>query len=105
MPYLSLVHLREVRCLECGAELAQPGARSIVVDLAGDPIDFPTDDQPAEMSVELTCINGHQTTLLVPNEVGAEETLITPDDAPLAGDAMVVDGTTESGKPLVEPAP
>jgi len=102
MPYLSLVHLIEQRCSECGSELAQPGARSFVVDLAGNPIDFPTDDQPSEMAVELTCVNGHQTTLLVPNEIGAEETMITPDDAPIAGDAIVVDGKTESGKQLVE---
>lgn len=90
MAYLSLVHLRALKCAQCGAELAQPGARSFVVNLAGDPIDFPDDGGPAEMSVELTCVNDHATTLLVPNEIGAEPTMLTPEDAPIATDAAVV---------------
>ena len=100
MPYLSLVHLRELQCEHCPAILAPPGARSFIVDSAGNPVNFSYDDPAAEMVVQLSCPSGHSTELNVPNEIGAEETLVTPDKAPVAGDARVVSGTTESGKPL-----
>ena len=52
------------------------------------------------MTVEMACPNGHASTLLVPNEISAEETLMIPDRAPIAADAVVRSGTTESGKQL-----
>ncbi|HEY5258376.1 MAG TPA: hypothetical protein VIJ12_08355 [Candidatus Baltobacteraceae bacterium] len=105
MPFLSLVHLHELRCATCDAELATAGARSFVVGADGEPIDFAADDGPAEMTVVMICANGHDTELLVPNEIGAEETLSTPDEAPIAGDAVLTEGKTESGKPLGPLAP
>ncbi len=98
--FLDLVHLLELRCAECGAVLAQPGARSFIVDAGGDPLNFSENDPPAEMVVQLVCPSDHVTELNVPNEIGAEETLVTPDEAPIAVDACIVSGTTESGKPL-----
>ncbi len=53
MPFLSLVHLRELRCEQCGAIVAQAGARSFITDQAGDPLYFATDDPPAEMVVHV----------------------------------------------------
>jgi hypothetical protein len=98
--YLSLVHLRKLVCRECGALLAEPGARSFVVDAEGEAVKFDEQDQPAEMQLEMICPNGHSTGLFVPNEISAEETLATPDEAPLAGDAILMSGTTESGATL-----
>ena len=52
------------------------------------------------MAVQLTCPNGHAVELNVPNEIAAEETLTTPDEAPIAADAVVVSGMTEKGEEL-----
>lgn len=98
--FLSLVHLTELRCEECKALLAQPGARSFIVTLDGDPVRFTPDDPPAEMVVHLLCPQGHATELNVPNEMSAEESMTTPDEAPMGADACLISGTTESGKPL-----
>jgi hypothetical protein len=100
MPFLDLVHLRELRCEECEALLAPAGARSFIVDKFGNPVQFSLEDPPAEMVVHLTCPNGHLTELNVPNEISAEETLITPEDAPIGTDAYIFSGTTERGKTL-----
>lgn len=100
MPFLALVHLQPLACPECGAQLAQPGARSIIVDRDRSPVLFSSEDPPAEMKVEMPCPNGHPVVLFVPNEIAAEETLMTPDEAPLAPDAVLDDGTTETGTPL-----
>ena len=48
MPFLSLVHLRELRCPECSDILAQAGARSFIVNPEGSPIGFAEGDPPAE---------------------------------------------------------
>jgi hypothetical protein len=98
--FLALVHLRECRCEQCSALLAQPGARSFIVDAQGDPLEFSADDPPAEMVVHLLCPSGHANELNVPNEVAAEESLQTPDDAPIGADACLISGTTESGRAL-----
>jgi hypothetical protein len=98
--FLSLVHLRELRCAECSALLAQAGGRSFIVDGQGDPQNFSEDDPPAELVVHLLCPNGHLNELNVPNEISAEESLQTPDDAPVGTDACLISGTTESGKAL-----
>lgn len=98
--FLDLVHLLELRCEQCSAVLAQPGSRSFIVDNSGDPVNFSQDDPPAEMVVHLACPSGHTTELNVPNEISAEETLVTPDEAPIAVDACIVSGATESGKLL-----
>jgi hypothetical protein len=100
MPFLAIVHLRELRCRDCGAVLAGAGARSFIVDAAGFPASFATGDPPAEMTVELTCPDGHAVALLVPNEIAAEEALLTPGKALIAADARLLSGTTESGAPL-----
>lgn len=100
MPFLSLVHLRALDCERCGAPLAAAGARSFVVGADANPADFALDDPPAEMVVCLACPHGHLTELNVPNEIAAEQTLLTPQDAPIARDAVVISGTTESGKAL-----
>ena len=98
MPFLSAVHLAELRCERCGAVLAVPGARSFIVGPEGEAIAFSSSDPPAELTLELTCPDGHVTELLVPNEVSAEETLLTPESAPIAADALLRSGTTESGQ-------
>lgn len=100
MPFLALVHLRELRCAQCERPLAAAGARSFIVDAQLNPLLFSSEDPPAEMVVQLSCASGHTTELNVPNEVAAEEALITPEDAPIGADACVVSGTTESGAPL-----
>jgi hypothetical protein len=100
MPFLSLVHLRELRCPQCSDVLAAAGARSFIVNSERSPIGFAEGDPPAEMVVELTCKNGHAQELNVPNEISAEETMSTPDDAPIAVDAVLTSGTTESGREL-----
>ncbi|MDQ2873245.1 MAG: hypothetical protein M3R35_08975 [Candidatus Eremiobacteraeota bacterium] len=105
MPFLSLVHLRDMQCAVCKSPIARAGARSFVVDLGGTPIHFSTDDPPAEMIVELVCSNGHANELNVPNEISAEETLSTPDDAPIACDATLTSGTTEGGVELAPEVP
>lgn len=98
--FLNLVHLVALQCEACTAALAEPGARSFIVNGHGDPVQFSADDPPAEIVVELLCPNGHLTELNVPNEISAEESLTTPDEAPIAFDACLISGTTESGKPL-----
>ena len=90
MPFLALVHLRERRCPDCNALLGAAGARSFVIDDRGDPVAFSQDEPPEEVRVELVCENGHTTTLLVPEDLGAEDTLVTPDGAPIARDAIIV---------------
>lgn len=100
MPFLSLVHLKTRVCAQCGAALGEPGARSFVVDATGSPINFSETDSLAEMLVEIACSNGHLTELTVPLEIAAEESLLTPDDAPIGRDAMLAGGTTESGAAL-----
>lgn len=100
MPFLVVVHLRELDCGQCGARLAEAGARSFIVDADGDPILFDDRDQPAEMVVEMRCPRGHLSTLMIPNEVSAEETLTMPESAPIAADARMRSGKSESGKAL-----
>jgi hypothetical protein len=100
VPFLSIVHLQPQRCPECGMPVAEPGARSFIVGTDGSPVLFSEDDPPAEMKVEIPCPNGHDVELFVPNEIAAEETLMTPDEAPIATDAVLDSGTTESGAPL-----
>ncbi len=98
--FLSLVHLSQVRCEQCSALLAEPGARSFVVNAAAEPIAFSADDPPAEMVVHMVCPQGHTTELDLPNEISAEESMSTPTDAPMGADACLIFGTTESGKAL-----
>jgi hypothetical protein len=88
--YLALVHLRDVACEACGAPLAVAGARSFIVDEDDEPVGFEADKVPEEMTVELRCPAGHITQLFVPNEIGAEETMQTPEDAPIGADAFIV---------------
>lgn len=90
MPYLALVHLRELRCPECGTVLADPGGRSFIVDEEGTPIAFPDDGAPEEMRVELVCLKGHAVPLFVPNEVSAEEAMLIPEEAPIGADARLM---------------
>lgn len=94
------MHLRELRCDRCGEIVAQAGARSFITDQAGDPLYFTPEDPPAEMVVQFLCPNGHAVELNVPNEISAEEALATPDDAPIATDARIESGTSDSGKSL-----
>jgi hypothetical protein len=89
VPFLAVVHLRDLACRECGAEIAAPGARSFVVDPQGAPILFDEQSMPGEMTLTIACPRGHLSELLVPNEVGVEETLATPDAAPIAPDAVL----------------
>ena len=90
MIYLALVHLRDLACEACGAPLAVAGARSFIVDDRDEPLGFAETAVPVEMTVELRCPLGHATQLFVPNEIGAEETMRTPDEAPIGADAFVV---------------
>lgn len=90
MIYLALVHLRDLACTACGAPLAEAGARSFVVDADGEPHGFPEEGAPEELRVALTCPLGHENELYVPNEIGAEETMRTPDDAPIGADARII---------------
>lgn len=100
--FLSLVHLRDLPCHGCNEMLATAGARSFIVDSDGNPLAFSEDDPPAEMVVQLACPNGHVTELNVPNEISAEDTLQTPDEAPIAADAYAVSGTTESDRSIFD---
>lgn len=90
MPFLALVHLRDLECPECQERLAVAGARSFVVDGETNPINFATEEPPEEMTVEIYCSRGHAATLYVPNEISAEETVVTPDEAPIGRDAVFV---------------
>jgi hypothetical protein len=89
VPFLAIVHLRQLVCRDCGAKIAEPGARSFVVGEDGTPVRFDEANVPAAMTLSIACPNGHLTTLLVPNEVAAEETMATPDGAPIAADAVL----------------
>ena len=90
MPFLALVHLRERRCPQCNALLGAAGARSFVVDGDGSPINFSEDEPPEAMTAVFVCPNGHASEALVPEDIAAEETLVTPEDAPIGRDAMIV---------------
>ncbi len=90
MPFLALVHLRELRCGRCRSLLAAAGARSFIVDERGEAFNVSSEAPPEDMRVTIVCPCGHHTVLAVPSEIGAEETLHTPDDAPIGRDAMIV---------------
>ena len=90
MPFLALVHLRELRCAQCNELLAQAGARSFLVDESGEALNFSEDEPPAEMTAAIYCSNGHESLVYVPNEIAAEETLYTPEEAPIARDAIML---------------
>ena len=90
MPFLALVHLRELRCAQCNELLAVAGARSFLVDDAGEAAGFAENEVPEEIAVEIRCSRGHVAKLFVPNELGAEEALTVPDDAPIGKDAIIV---------------
>jgi hypothetical protein len=90
MPFLALVHLLELRCPQCGLVLAQPGARSFVVDENDEAINFSENEPPEEMTVEILCPNGHRVPQRVPEQLAAEEALSVPDDAPIGRDALFV---------------
>jgi hypothetical protein len=87
--FLNLVHLRELRCRLCGELLAPPGARSFIVDNEGNPVHFSADHPPEQLVVELICSNGHATVVNVPGDISVEESMTTPDDAPVALDAVL----------------
>ena len=89
MPFLAVVHLRDLACPECGAQIAVAGARSFVVDPEGAPLLFDEQSMPSEMTLTIACPRGHLAPLLVPNEVAVEETMATPDAAPIAADAVL----------------
>ncbi len=90
MPFLALVHLRDLRCAQCNEPLAQAGARSFLVDESGEALNFTQDEPPEEMTAAIYCSNGHENLLYVPNEIAAEETLYTPEEAPIARDAIML---------------
>lgn len=87
--FLSVVHLRELRCVLCREVLAVPGARSFIVDSSGEPVPFSADGVPERMLLEIVCSRGHVTQVAVPDDVAAEEVLTTPDDAPVGRDAVL----------------
>lgn len=86
--FLSIVHLRERRCILCGELIAAPGARSFIVDDRGDPIAFSAEGPPELMQVAILCENGHVNAVDVPGDASAEESMNTPYDAPIARDAL-----------------
>lgn len=90
MPFLALVHLRELRCEQCNELLAVPGARSFLIDAGGEAVNFSQDEPPEEMTAAIFCSRKHENVLYVPNEISAEETLYTPEDAPIARDAIML---------------
>jgi len=89
VPFLAVVHLRELVCPDCGTKIAGAGARSFVVDPKGEPIGFDEERMPEEMALTVACPRGHAVRLLVPNEVGVEGTMVTPEAAPIAADAVL----------------
>ena len=100
MPFLALVHLRDLPCGHCSNLIASAGARSFIVDAHGNPLYFAAADPPAELGVELTCPTGHCIELNVPNEIAAEESLSVPEEAEIGRDARLLSGVTEAGTPL-----
>lgn len=88
--FLSLVHLHERRCVLCNALLGAAGSRSFIVDAGGDPVSFPAENPPEQMQVEIVCQNGHLNRLEIPGDASAEESLNTPDGAPIGRDAVLV---------------
>lgn len=90
MPFLALVHLRDLRCAQCNELLAVAGARSFLVDERGEAVNFSEAEPPDEMTTAILCSRKHENVLYVPNEIGAEETLYTPEDAPIARDAIML---------------
>lgn len=96
MPFLAIVHLREVHCPECGLPIAEAGARSFVVGTDGAPVWFADDAIPSELAVDVSRENGHPVRLLLPNEVGAEEAGSVPEGAPFGPDAVLESGIAES---------
>lgn len=88
--FLSIVHLRELRCTLCSDILAPAGARSFIVDAAGDPVPFDSENIPPQMRLQIACSNGHVNEVDVPNEASAEEVMSTPDDAPAGKDAVLL---------------
>lgn len=90
MPFLALVHLRDLRCAQCSEPLAVAGARSFLVDERGEAVNFSQEEPPDEMSVAILCSRKHENLLYIPNEIAAEETLYTPEEAPIARDAIML---------------
>jgi phage FluMu protein Com len=90
MPFLALVHLRDLRCAQCNELLAVAGARSFLIDERGEAINFTQEEPPEEMTAAILCSRKHENLLYVPNEIGAEETLYTPEEAPIARDAIML---------------
>ena len=90
MPFLALVHLRELRCGQCNELLAEAGARSFLVDERGEALNFSEEEPPEEMTIAILCSQRHENVLYVPNEIAAEETLYTPEEAPIARDAIML---------------
>jgi len=86
--FLSIVHLRERRCILCSALIAEAGARSFIVDDRGDPVDFAAEGPPERMQVAIVCENGHVNPIDVPGDASAEESMYTPDEAPIGRDAL-----------------
>ncbi len=100
MPFIAIVHLRDLHCPECGLPIAPAGARSFVVGADGAPVWFAAENMPSELAVDVSCENGHPVRLLLPNEVGAEEAGSVPDGAPFGPDAILEPGFTEPGPVL-----
>jgi hypothetical protein len=59
------------------------------VDAEGSPVFFAPEAPLEAMTVEIPCAKGHAVLLRVPEDVSAEEALMTPDDAPIAQDATL----------------
>jgi hypothetical protein len=89
VPFVAVLHLRPLACPRCGAPITAPGARSFVVDAEGSPVLFAADAACETMTVEIPCANGHAVLLRVPEDVSAEEALMTPEDAPVAQNATL----------------
>jgi hypothetical protein len=89
MPFLAVLHLRPLVCPVCGIAVADPGSRSFVVNADGSPAAFQEDHLPERMTVAVRCSNGHVIERAVPDDVSAEETLTTPEDAPIGPDAVL----------------
>ncbi len=53
------------------------------------------------MRIEIACPQGHVTAFAVPLEISAEESMVTPEEAPIGCDAILAGGTAESGAELL----